>query len=41
MRTSGDHPSYNIIKIGKNTEKRPGDLRRFSVIQTPVKKNII
>ena len=26
-RTSGDHPNYNIIENGQNTEKRPGDLR--------------
>ena len=25
-RTSEDHPNYSIIKIGKNTEKSPGDL---------------
>ena len=32
-RTSKDHPEYNI-KIGQNTEKSPGDLRRLSVTQT-------
>ena len=26
-RKSGDHPNYSITKIGKNTEKSPGDLR--------------
>ena len=31
--TSGDHPDYSIIKIDKNTEKGPGDLRRL-VTQT-------
>ena len=25
---SGDHPNYSIIKIGQNTEKSPGDMRR-------------
>ena len=30
--TSGDHPNYIIIKIGQNTEKSPGDLRRLTVI---------
>ena len=35
-RTSRDHPDYSIIKIGQNTEKNPGDLRRFAVSQTPV-----
>ena len=36
-RTSGDHPNYNIIENGQNTEKSPGDLRRLAVTQTPVK----
>ena len=35
--TSGDHPNYSIIEIGQNTEKSPGDLRRLTVTQTPVK----
>ena len=35
-RTSGDHPNCSIIKIGQNTEKSPGDLRRLAVTQTPV-----
>ena len=39
-RTSGDHPNYSIIKIGKNTEKSPGDLRRLDVAQTPVRKSL-
>ncbi len=26
-----DHPNYSIIKIGQNTEKSPGDLRRLDV----------
>ena len=30
-RTSGDHSNYNIIDIGQNTEKSPGDLRRLAV----------
>ena len=34
-RTSGDHPNYNIIENGQNTEKSPGDLRRLAVTQTP------
>ena len=25
-RTRGDHPDSSLINIGKNTEKRPGDL---------------
>ena len=38
-RTSGDHPNYNIIENGQNTEKSPGDLRRLAVTQTPVKNH--
>ena len=30
-RTSGDHPNYNIIENGQNTEKSTGDLRRLAV----------
>ena len=30
-RTSEGHPKYIIIKIGQNTEKSPGDLRRLAV----------
>ena len=30
-RTSGDHPNYNIIENGQNTEKSPEDLRRLAV----------
>ena len=29
--TSGDHPNESVIKIGLNTEKSPGDLRRPAV----------
>ena len=36
--TSGDYPNYVIIKIGQNTKTSPGDLRRFAVIKTHVKK---
>ena len=36
-RLSGDHPNYNINRIGQNTEKSPGDLRRLAITQTPVK----
>ena len=38
-RASGDHPIYSIIKIGQNTEKSPGDLRRLVVTQTPVRNH--
>ena len=34
-RTSGDHPNYSFIKIGLNTEKSSGDLRRLAVTKTP------
>ena len=36
-RRSGDHPNYDIIENGQNTEKSPGYLRRLAVTQTPVK----
>ena len=36
-RTSRDHSNYNITEIGQNTEKSPGDLRRLTITQTPVK----
>ena len=29
--SSEDHPDYSIIKIAKDTEKSPGDLRRLAV----------
>ena len=32
----GDHPNNSIIKIGQNTKKSPGDLRRLAVTQTPL-----
>ena len=33
-RTSGDHPNYNIIKIGQNTEKSHEDLKKLAVTYT-------
>ena len=33
-RKSGDHRNYSIIKIGQNTEKIPGDLRRIAITQS-------
>ena len=36
---SGDHPNDSTVKIGLNTEKSPGDLRRVDVTQTPVKEH--
>ena len=35
-KVSRDRPNYSIVEIGQNTEKSPGDLRRFAVTQTPV-----
>ena len=35
--TGGNCPNYSIVEIGQNTEKSPGDLRRLTVSQTPVK----
>ena len=34
-RTRGDHLDYRINKIGQNTEKSPGELRRLAVAQNP------
>ena len=34
-RTNGDHTNCGIVKIGQNTEKSPGNLRRLVVTQTP------
>ena len=30
-RRSGDHPNYNITKIGLNTKKSPGDFRGLAL----------
>ena len=38
---SGDHPNYNIIKIGQNTEKSPENLRRLAVSLTLVKNHLL
>ena len=35
-RTRGDHPGYSFIKVGQNTEKGPGNLRKLAVTQTSV-----
>ena len=32
-----DHQNYSIDKIGQDTEKNPGDLRRLALTETPVK----
>ena len=36
-RSSGDLPNNCVIENGQNTEKSPGDLRRLTVTQSPVK----
>ena len=36
-----NYPNYNIVEIGQNTEKSPGDLRRLAVTHTPVKNHQI
>ena len=38
-RTSRNHSKYCIIKIGQNTEKSHGDLRRLPIHQTPMKNH--
>ena len=38
-RMGGDHPYYNIIENGQNTEKNAGELMRLAVTQPPVKDN--
>ena len=38
-RTRGNHPNYCIIEIGQNIKKSPGDVRRLTVTQTPVKNH--
>ena len=30
-RTSRDYPNYNVVEVGENTEKSPGDLSRLAV----------
>ena len=39
LRRSGDHPNKNIVEIGQNTKKSPGDLWNLSVNQTPVENH--
>ncbi len=38
-RTGGGHPNDSIIENGQNTEKNPGDLRRFAVTQAQVENH--
>ena len=39
LRTSEDHQNDSIVEIGQNTDKSPGDMRRLTVTQTPVKNH--
>ena len=39
-RTGGDHPNYNIVEIGQNTEKSPEDLRRLVITQTRLENHL-
>ena len=34
---SEDQPNYSIVEVGQDTEKSPGDLRRLTITQIPVK----
>ena len=36
-KSSRDHPNYDIVYIGQNTAKSPGDVRRLYVTQNPGK----
>ena len=38
-RTGRDYPNDSIAKNGQNPETSPGDLRRLTVTQTPVKNH--
>ena len=34
---SGDYPNDSTVKIGQNTEKSPGDVRKLAVSPSPLK----
>ena len=36
-RMCRDHPICCVVEIGQNTERNPGDLRRFVLTQTSLK----
>ena len=38
-KTSRGHPDSSINKIGQNTKKIPGSLRRHDVTQTPARNH--
>ena len=33
-----DNLDYSTVELGQNTQKNPGNLRRFTLTQTPVKE---
>ena len=39
QKTNQDHPDYNIVEIGQNSEKTPGNLRRLTVTPSSVKNH--
>ena len=39
--SSRDYPNYSIGKVGDNTERSPGNLKRLAVTQTPVKYHLL
>ena len=41
QKISRDHSNNSIVKIGQNTQKSPGDLRRFVVSQNPIKDHLL
>ena len=36
-RKNRNYPDNSIVEIAQNTEKSPGDPKRFAITQTPVK----
>ena len=39
LEISRDYPNYSIVEIGQNAEKSHGNLRRLTVIQTPMRNH--
>ena len=37
--SSEDHPDYRINKIGQNTDKSSGDLKKLAITQTPARNH--
>ena len=40
-RTSGDHPNYTIVEIGKDTKKSLENLRSLAVTQAPEENHLL